>query len=129
MALLKLTAAAGLAALAIAATGAVPAQAASCVVDVHFARGGDRAEYNGTLTQARPGCTYLFKAKAGQKLIWRVEGPATRQVVTSPSGNADGPGIANPYPLTETGLYRFDLSADLMADGAFGRYRLVLIIR
>lgn len=109
---------------------AVPAFAASdCSVQVHMRRGTDSIEYRGDLTHARSSCDYHFKARAGQVLTWRLDGPATRQVIGYPDGNADGPGIPQRIPLQQTGEYVFSVSADLMADGAFGRYKLRLTIR
>ena len=103
--------------------------AADCSVQVHMRRGTDSISYRGDLTQARESCDYRFKARAGQVLTWRVDGPATRQVISYPDGNADGPGIPQRIPLQQTGEYVFSISADLMAEGAFGRYRLRLTIR
>ena len=108
-----------------------PSLAASgdCTVQVHMRRGTDSISYSGRLTQARPGCDYHFKARAGQTLTWSVTGPATRQVISYPDGNGDGPGIPQRIPLQQTGEYVFSVSADLMAEGAFGRYKLRLTIR
>ena len=109
---------------------AVPVSAApDCSVQVHMRRGTDTIEYRGDLTQARDSCDYHFRARAGQVLTWSVKGPATRQVISYPDGNADGPGIPQRIPLQQTGEYVFSISADLMAEGAFGRYRLRLTIR
>src|SRR5262249_4586538 len=64
-----------------------------CINDVHMRRGTDTIVYRGVLTQTHPGYTYRFKARAGQVLTWKLNGPATRQVIGYPDGNADGPGI------------------------------------
>ena len=102
---------------------------ADCNVQVHMRRGTDTISYTGRLTRQEESCAYHFKARAGQTLTWRLDGPATRQTIGYPDGNADGPGIPQSIPLPQTGEYVFGVSADLMAEGAFGRYRLRLTIR
>jgi hypothetical protein len=91
--------------------------------------GGPEVITHGKLTQARSSCEYRFHAQRGEKLEWDVTGAATRQVITDPSGDGEGPGFANPYPLTKTGEYKLDISADLMAEGAFGDYTLHLRLK
>ena len=71
--------------------------------------------------------TYLLKARAGQSLHWQVTGAAVRATVTYPDGHGDGP-FADTIPLPADGVYLFSISPDLMADGAFGRFKLTLII-
>ena len=106
-----------------------PGLAADCSVQVHMHRGTKTIAYTGRLTHERSNCDYHFKARAGQTLIWSLDGPATRQVIGYPDGNADGPGIPQRIPLPQTGEYVFSVSANLMAEGAFGKYRLRLTIR
>ena len=124
------TGAAAMAALAMAsgAAQAAPAGSASHPIVVKMARGSDSARLAGVLRRGRDCCAYVFKARAGQRLIWRISGPATRQVITYPDGHTDGPGLPNPLPLPADGAYRFSVRPNLMADGAYGRFVLWLKI-
>jgi hypothetical protein len=124
----KLAAGAAFAGLILFAAPAF-ADPSDCVVNVHMKRGTDSIEYTGRLTHAHESCDYHFKARAGQTLTWTLQGPATRQTIGYPDGNGDGPGIPQSIPLQQTGEYVFGVSADLMAEGAFGRYRRRLTIR
>ncbi len=105
------------------------AQAAECerVVSLHV--GGPAVIEHGRLTDTRSSCTYLFRAHRGEKLQWEVSGAATRQVITGPNGEGEGPGFANPYPITQTGQYELEISANLMAEGAYGKYTLRLRLK
>ena len=95
---------------------------------VHFKRGSDSVTLTGTLRQNRDCCSYAFKAHAGQQLYWRVDGPATRQVIRYPDGHTDGPGLPNPLSFPADGAYVLRVSPNLMADGAFGKFVLELKI-
>jgi len=112
-----------LASSAIAATGS-----GQDPISVHFQRGSDTVRLTGALRQNVECCAYRFKARAGQVLNWRFNGPAFRAVITYPDGQVDGPGIPNAIPLPQDGAYVLTFSPNLMADGAFGRYRLTLTI-
>ena len=90
--------------------------------------GTDRIDVRGVMKHNAACCAYVFKARAGQKLYWSETGAAVRMVVTYPDGTADGPGLPNPLPLRQTGAYTLAISPDLMADGAFGPFRLNLRI-
>ncbi|HEY3889811.1 MAG TPA: hypothetical protein VGL73_14625 [Caulobacteraceae bacterium] len=126
--MLKLTLAVT-AALALAATGvaAQPGNAADPIV-IRMKPGTDSVRLTGVLRQNVACCTYVFKARAGQEMIWSITGAVTRQVVGYPDGHVDGPGIPSPLPLPASGAYSFAVSPDLMADGAFGRYVLKIRI-
>ncbi len=97
-------------------------------IPVHMARGTDTIRLNGALRRGGDCCTYVFKAHAGQTLVWRFSGPAARMVIVYPNGDADGPGIPSRIHLPEDGAYQFRVSPNLMADGAFGRFTLTLTI-
>lgn len=97
-------------------------------ISVHFRRGSDSVTLTGTLRQNRDCCSYAFKAYAGQQLYWRVDGPATRQVIRYPDGHTDGPGLPSPLPLPIDGAYVLRVAPNLMADGAYGRFVLQLKI-
>jgi hypothetical protein len=97
-------------------------------IPVHFARGSDTVRLTGELKPNVRCCAYRFKAHAGQTLRWRFIGPAFRAVIVYPNGEADGPGIPNAIRLPSDGAYVLTFSPNLMADGAFGRYRLTLTI-
>lgn len=117
-------------AAALIATGAATAQAgnAAMPIELKMRRGTDEIVVHGVLRQNLDCCTYLFAARAGQKLYWSESGAAARLVITPPHGDAEGPGFENPYLLTQTGLYTLSVSPDLMADGAFGPFTLKLRI-
>jgi hypothetical protein len=100
-----------------------------CQVDAHMRRGTDTMVFRGRLTPQHSGYTYRFKARAGQVLTWRLLGPATRQVIGYPNGDADGPGIPDRIELKQTGVYTFTVSANLMAEGGFGPFTLTITIR
>lgn len=101
---------------------------ASHPITVRMQRGTDTIVLRGVLRQNQDCCAYRFKARAGQVLDWSISGAATRQVVTYPDGHVDGPGVPDPLPLPADGVYIFSVTPDLMADGAFGRFRLRLTI-
>jgi hypothetical protein len=97
-------------------------------IPIHFKRGSDTVELTGELKQNVRCCAYRFEAHAGQMLRWRFVGPAFRAVIVYPNGDADGPGIPYVIRLPMDGTYILTFSPNLMADGAFGRYRLTLTI-
>ena len=114
------------------ALGAAPALAQignpAMPIEIKMKHGSDRVTVRGVLVQNGACCTYVFKARAGQKLYWGESGAVARMVITYPDGNADGPGLPNPQPLPQSGVYTLAISPDLMADGAFGPYVLKLRI-
>jgi hypothetical protein len=114
-------------ALAATAASAQPGSAAHPIV-IKMKRGTDSVTLTGVMRQNVDCCTYVFKAAAGQRMIWSISGAVTRQVVTYPDGHVDGPGIPSPLPLPASGAYSFSVSPNLMADGAFGRYVLKIRI-
>ena len=119
-----------LATATFAAATASPCWGSSrCPIRVQMARGADTIVLTGTTRQNVECCDYIFRARAGQMLTYRVEGAALRTVLTYPNGDVDGPGVPNPVQLPATGVYRFGVHPNLMAEGAFGRYRLTLTIR
>jgi hypothetical protein len=100
-----------------------------CPIRIQMARGTDTIVLTGRTHQNVECCDYVFRARAGQMLSYRVEGAALRTVLTYPNGDVDGPGVPNPVQLPSSGVYTFGVHPNLMADGAFGRYRLTLTIR
>jgi hypothetical protein len=118
---------------AVLTLAAAPALAqigsAAMPIEIKMKRGTDRITVRGDLVQNGPACcTYVFKVRAGQRLYWSESGAAVRMVITYPDGNADGPGLPNPQPLPQGGVYTLAISPDLMAEGAFGPYVLRLRI-
>ena len=79
---------------------------------------------HGVLTPDSHGCRYSFDARAGGRLAWSVSGPAVHVVLTSPDGNADGPGLSPVVVLTLTGIYVLGVSPDTMAEGSYGPFEL-----
>jgi hypothetical protein len=117
------------AALAFAAAPALAQVGNAAVpIEIKMKRGTDRITVRGVLVQNGACCTYVFKARAGQRLYWSESGAAVRMLITYPDGNADGPGLPNPQPLPQSGVYTLAISPDLMAEGAFGPYVLQLRI-
>lgn len=114
------------AAPALAQTGQIGS--ADHPVVVRMKRGADRIRLTGVLRQGRDCCAYAISARAGQTLHWMLTGPATRQTITDPAGQTEGPGIPLAIPLTADGTYVFTVRPNLMADGAYGRYVLTLTI-
>lgn len=92
-------------------------------------RGEDTIVLTGETRQNVQCCAYVFRARAGQTLTYRVEGAALRTILTDPSGEIEGPGVENPRRLPYTGDYVFAVHPNLMAEGAFGWYRLTITIR
>jgi hypothetical protein len=95
---------------------------------VQMRRGTDTIRMTGTLSQDHDCCTYLIKARAGQILRWTFKGPAARMTIGYPNGEADGPGLPPSIPLPFTGAYLFTVHPNLMADGGFGPFELILTI-
>ena len=121
--------------LAIAAAvmfvgGGAAAQSGSAQhpIVVHMKRGTYAIRLTGVLRQNRDCCAYVFKAHAGQTLRWSVTGPAVRVTLTSPNGDTDGPGVPAEIALPADGAYVLTVHPNLMADGAFGRFKLNLSI-
>ena len=71
----------------------------------------------------------IEKARAGQTLSWRLEGPTSRVLLTYPDGQVDGPGLPAAIVLPANGVYVFEVRPNLMADDAHGRFRLTFTIR
>jgi hypothetical protein len=117
---------------AVLALGAAPALAQvgnpAMPIEIKMKRGTDTAVIRGVLAQNGDCCTYVFGARAGQRLYWSEDGAVVRMVLTNPDGEAVGPGLYNPQPLPQTGEYTLAISPDLMAEGAFGRYAIKLRI-
>jgi hypothetical protein len=88
----------------------------NCPIEVHIARGANTVVLAG-------------RARAGQRLYWRLEGAALRTVLKYPNGDVDGPGVPNGIQLPTSGRYVFDVHPNLMADGAYGWFRLTLTIQ
>jgi hypothetical protein len=115
--------------LALAASPALAQMGnAAMPIEIKMKPGADRVTVRGVLVQNGDCCNYVFKARAGQRLYWSESGAAVRMVITYPDGAADGPGLPNPQPLPESGVYTLAISPDLMAEGAFGPYVLRLRI-
>jgi hypothetical protein len=97
---------------------------ASCPIPVQL--GSDPQWLEGSLTPGRPSQSYRFCVAQPASLTWQWRGAAVHLVLQDPSGDAWGPGLPNPVSLPVEGCYRLGVSADTMADEAFGGYRLSL---
>jgi hypothetical protein len=103
--------------------------ASNCAIVIRLAHGTDTIVLTGSTEQNVDCCDYVFYAHAGQKLYYRIEGAAVRTVITYPNGDAEGPGLPNPLPLPANGIYVFGVHPNLMAEDAFGPFKLTLSIR
>jgi hypothetical protein len=123
------TACAAIAILALAASSATAqVGAAAMPIPLKMKRGTDSLTVRGVLRRNVACCSYVFAARAGQKLYWRERGAVVRVTVAYPDGHMDGPGPPNPLSLPTSGRYVLAVSPDLMADGAFGPFVLKLRI-
>ena len=101
---------------------------AAMPIPLKMKRGTDSLTVRGVLRQGVACCSYVFGARAGQRLYWSERGAAARLTIAYPDGHMDGPGPPNPLPLPASGRYVLAVSPDLMADGAFGPFVLRLRI-
>lgn len=119
-------------ALTLAVTSAASARcngSSDCPIEIHMARGTDTIVLTGDTSKNPDCCDYVFRARAGQKLFYWIDGANLRTVIVYPNGDADGPGLPNPIPLPQSGRYRFGVHAHQMAEGGYGPFRLTLTIR
>lgn len=100
-----------------------------CPVEVRMAKGTDTITLEGETSPGSGCCAYALRARAGQTLSWRLEGPTSRVLLTYPDGQVDGPGLPAAIVLPANGVYVFEVRPNLMADDAHGRFRLTLTIR
>lgn len=77
----------------------------------------------GALSPQRLSVSYSFRARAGQSLVWSLSGPTAHATITYPDGNSDGPDLPETLPLPQTGAYTFTISANRMAENAFGPFQ------
>lgn len=117
-----------LAALALAFPAIAAPGADDNPIVVKMKRGTDSITLTGRLRQGQDCCAYKIVAHAGQTLRWSQRGLATRETITGPDGQSDGPGLPDAIPLTADGAYIFTVHPNLMADGAYGRFTLKLTI-
>jgi hypothetical protein len=131
--------------LALAATSlsmlGAPARPASacttgdeaCPMVLKMQPGAVSVTESGDLTQNRPTVAFRFEARAGQTVVVHVSGPATKgQLPLSGPISEDAGGEFNqetPFKLPASGIYTFTVYANMMADGAFGRFILTLTIK
>jgi hypothetical protein len=101
---------------------------AAMPIPLRMKRGTDTLTVRGVLRRNVACCTYVFKARAGQRLSWRETGAAVRLTIGYPDGRMDGPGLPNPLPLPQSGAYTLAVSPDLMADGSYGPFTMRLTI-
>jgi hypothetical protein len=125
----KVSLAAAALALLVAAppAGAQPGSS-SDPIPLKMKRGADTIVVRGVLRQNVDCCAYVFKAAAGQKLHWTGSGAAARMGIEQPDGQIIDPGLPNPAELPLTGTYKLLVSADLMAEAAFGPFTVKLRI-
>jgi hypothetical protein len=80
----------------------------------------------GSLTPERPSQVYRFCVGQPGSLVWQWRGAAAHLVMQDPMGDVAGPGLPNPVPLPLEGCYCLNVSANTMAEGAFGSFQLTL---
>lgn len=103
--------------------------ATACPIRIQMTRGTNTVTLDGRLVQNQDCCAYVLRARAGQTLHWKEEGATVRTLITDPRGQSDGPGLPEAIPLQFDGDYIFSVHPNLMADGAFGPFRLTLAIK
>jgi hypothetical protein len=99
-----------------------------CPIRLHLLTGSNRIFVRGRLTPDRSRYSYVFRARAGQKLTWTFNGPTVRTLIRYPTGGSDGPGLPDEIPLPSTGIYVFTASSNTMAENIFGPFQLTLRI-
>ena len=101
---------------------------AECPIDVDFGRSAEADEIviRGTLTPQAPDVHYRFVTRAPARLAWTFGGSAVHLVLTGPDGDAQGPGLPAVLDLPRAGHYVLSLSANTMADEAYGAFVLHL---
>jgi len=97
-------------------------------IPLKMALGTDVITVHGVLSQRYECCSYSFKAHAGQTMHWSETGAVARIGIQYPNGDGINPGLPNPTPLPQDGTYILTLSPDLMANGAFGPFKLTVRI-
>jgi hypothetical protein len=105
----------------------------ACPIVLKMQPGAVSVTESGDLTQNRPTIAFRFEARAGQTVVVHVSGPATKgQLPLSGPISADQGGDFyqdQPFKLPASGVYTFTVYANMMADGAFGRFELTLTIK
>src|ERR1700688_4909179 len=131
--------------LALAATSLLmlgaPARPASactlgdeaCPIVLKMQPGAVSVTESGDLTQNRPTVAFRFEARAGQTVVVHVSGPATKgQLPLSGPISEDAGGDFHqhtPFHLPASGVDTLTVYANIMADGASGRFILTLTIK
>lgn len=85
--------------------------------------------FSGRLTPTRSVATFTIPVRRPSLLSWIYKGPAVRFVITSPNGEAEGPGITSPYRVPQAGRYTVAISSNTMAEGIYGPYRITFRLR
>jgi hypothetical protein len=100
-----------------------------CPIRIHFRSNSNQITLREQLTPRKRSYSYAFRARAGQKLSWTLEGPTVRTTIQYPNGGSDGPGLPSEIGLSRTGRYVFTISSNPMAEGIYGPFHLMLRIR
>ena len=111
-----------------AAGAACVAGSDGCPIRLHLRTRSDRITVHGRLTPDRSRYSYVFKARAGQKLTWTFNGPTVHTLMRYPTGESDGPSLPDVIPLPSTGIYVFTVSSNTMAEDIFGPFQLTFQI-
>jgi hypothetical protein len=99
----------------------------ACPVWLHLRPGSVGITVRKRLTPNRSRYSYAFRARAGQKLSWVLNGrPAVRTLLRDPTGNSEGPGLPDIIPLPSSGTYVFTISSNTMAEHIYGPFELTL---
>lgn len=120
--------------LLAAATGGTSCLPGSdaCPQELHFTPGAGSVMVEGTLSAAHPTHVLRFSARGGQTIQVTETGAMIRgQLLLSgplPPG-AEDLYLDAPYQLPATGSYSFTLTANTMAEGAYGPFRATVTIK
>jgi hypothetical protein len=111
------------------ATSCVPGHEA-CPIDLALALtpGETLRVVQGKLTRSEPSRFYRLCVAEAATLRWQWKGASVHVVLRDTQGNVQGPGLPNPIRLESPGCYQLGLSANTMAEDAFGDFRLTLAI-
>ncbi|REE22146.1 hypothetical protein B0G71_5352 [Paraburkholderia sp. BL27I4N3] len=95
-------------------------------ITVPVGASADAIAVSGQLRHNAGSVGYAFSARSGMRLEWSFSGPPAHMVLTYPDGDSDGPFLPPVITLPGSGRYVLALSADTMAEGADGPFRLTL---
>ena len=95
-------------------------------IDLAATLGGQPLTLAGRLSPDASARRYRFCIAAPRRLEWKYSGHAARLLLAAPDGEVAGPGLSQPEILPRAGCYVLGVSANTMADDAYGDFTLTL---